>query len=453
MFTRFVVSLAVVLGVSSLLLPPAKAQIKIVLPPITKAPIYTPPGSMALPTPGSKAVPTPGGSSSSASTPLIIPPIVNTATLKVTGPKAKFEPEGNGVYHGASLPETWSENGLARQIKQYNDAAGKRISVVTWFASAYEQGRITSWRQNYSFSLERVKRLGALSLIKFSTQDYAYDSTHKMFGLKEIAAGTWDDYFVEAAQTIHDFNLPVFISIDHEMNGNWYPYAQAYPGSTTTAADYVAAWKHIVSIFRAQGANNAAFVWSPNVPDIGGIPYASYYPGDDYVDWVGISFYSGNSMSAMDEIYRQLAPRKPFFITEWATSTEQDKYNSLFPGDVQWVQQFFAALETRYPRVKAISWFNWQNAQGDHRLTRVAGQAQAYAQDIAETRYLSSPGAQFDRANAVETPRLDVVPTEIIRREKPVAPPPPVVVPRTVLPSVEQVMAERIGNESVPISH
>ncbi|BCM90821.1 endoglucanase H [Abditibacteriota bacterium] len=444
MFTRIAVSLAVVLGISGLPLPQAQAQIKIFLPPISKAPVYTPVGSSAIP---SSSVSTP-----TTATPLAIPSIVSTATLKVTGPKAKFEPENGQVYHGASLPETWSENGLGRQIKQYNEAAGKRISVVTWFASTYENGTVTSWRQNYSYSLERVKRLGALSLIKFSTQDYAWDSTHKMFDLKDIAGGTWDDYFIEAAHTVGDFKLPVFISIDHEMNGNWYPYSQTYPGSKTTAADYVAAWKRIVSIFRKEGANNAAFVWSPNVPDIGGIPYTDYYPGDDYVDWVGISFYSGNSMSAMDTIYRQLAPRKPFFITEWATSTEQDRLNSLFPGDVEWVKQFFTAIETRYPRVKAISWFNWQNAQGDHRLTRVAGQSQAYAQDIAASRYLSSPGDQIARSNATETPRLDVVPNEIVKREKPVAPPPPVIVPKVVLPSIEKIMAERINNDTTRIN-
>ncbi|RYX86193.1 hypothetical protein EON83_02930 [bacterium] len=443
MFNRLAVPVAAVLGISALSLPQAKAQIKIILPPIAKTPVYTPVTSTAIPSPLAPTTP--------SATPLAIPPIVNTATLKVTGPKAKFEPEGNAVYHGASLPDTWSENGLGRQIKQYNDAAGKRISVVTWFASAYEKGSLTSWRQNYSSSLARVQRLGALSLIKFSTQDYAFDSTHKMLDLKDIAAGTWDDYFIEAARTVRDFELPVFISIDHEMNGTWYPYSQAYPGSKTTAADYVAAWKHIVDVFRKQGASNAAFVWAPNVPDVGGIPYTSYYPGDDYVDWVGISFYSGNTMSAMDEIYRQLAPRKPFFITEWATATEKNKFNSLFPGEVEWVEQFFAALETRYPRVKAISWFNWQNGDGDYRLTRVPAQAQAYAKDIAESRYMSSPGDKVTRVNAIETPRLDVVPNEIVKREKPAAPPPPVIIPRIVLPPIEQIMSERIGKETVPV--
>ena len=210
------------------------------------------------------------------------------------GARAKYEPAGDTVYHGASLPDAWSENGLRRQISDYNAAAGKKISVVTWFASAYEKGRMTNWRSSYSPNLERVKRLGAVSLIKFSTQDYVYDETKKMADLKSISRGTWDEYFKGAALAVKDFGGPVFISINHEMNGNWYPYSQSYPGSTTTAADFVAAWQRIVTIFNQNGAGNVAWVWSPNVPDVGGIGYASYYPGDEYVDWIGVSLYSGN---------------------------------------------------------------------------------------------------------------------------------------------------------------
>src|SRR6478609_2281829 len=57
------------------------------------------------------------------------------------GPRAKFEPAGDRVYHGASVPDTWDENGLRSQVQQYQKLAGKRLSVVTWFASTYEMGR------------------------------------------------------------------------------------------------------------------------------------------------------------------------------------------------------------------------------------------------------------------------------------------------------------------------
>ncbi len=364
-------------------------------------------------------------------------------------PLAKFEPSGGKVYHGASLPDTWDENGLRRQIQSYNALAGKKLSIVTWFASAYENGRMTTWHQNYAPSLTRVKRAGALSLIKFSTQDYAFDSTHRAAELKQITLGAWDDYFKDAAQTVRDFKDPVFISIDHEMNGNWYPYSQAYPGSTNTAADFVAAWRRIVTVFRQNGASNAAFVWSPNVPDVGNVPYSKYYPGDDVVDWIGVSFYSGNDYRAMDTIYRNFAEKKPFFVTEWATAPEKSRYNPNYPGDAAWIEQFFASLTGRYPRVKAISWFNWNKGDGNYLLGRVPEQSKVYAQDIANARYLDKPLLLGDSGgdNPVDVPRLDrgapeirlreIVPVEAARVERA-----PIVTPRR----------ERLKLQIVPLS-
>jgi beta-mannanase len=334
-------------------------------------------------------------------------------------PRAKFEPAGDKVYHGASLPDTWEENGLRRQIQSYNAAAGKKISVVTWFASAYENGRRTTWSQNYASSLARVKRVGALSLIKFSTQDYAYASTRRAAELKQISLGAWDEYFKDAAQTVRGFGSPVFISINHEMNGTWYPYSQAYPGSRTTAADFVAAWRRIVKVFRDNGASNAAFVWSPNVPDIGGVPFASYYPGDDVVDWVGVSFYSGNTPDGLDTIYNAYSMKKPFFITEWATGPDQSRHNRAFPGDAAWIKQFFSALNTRYPRVKAISWFNWdkeKDGESNYTLARLPDQSRVYAQDIAAPRYLDQP-IILGGSNTVEVARFDAPAPEIRLRE------------------------------------
>ena len=365
---------------------------------------------------------------------------------RATASPAKYEPAGDKVYHGASLPDAWSENGLRRQISDYNAAAGKKISVVTWFASAYEKGRMTSWSQSYAPNMARVKRLGAVSLVKFSTQDYVYNETHKMANLKDISRGMWDEYFKQAAVAVKNFGGPIFISIDHEMNGNWYPYSQAYPGAQTTAADYVAAWKHIVDVFNNNGATNVAWVWSPNVPDVGGVGYEKYYPGDNYVDWIGVSLYSGNDSTAMDDIYQKYAAKKPFFITEWATAPEKNQYHPGFPGEVAWVKEFFATLNTRYPRVKAISWFNWNQGDGDYRLQRVPAQAKAYAGDVAAPRYLDSAGNLGVDNSRPSAPRLDTPGREVILRDvTPVENLTPKAAP------VKRTLLDRVRLQAVPV--
>ncbi len=371
--------------------------------------------------------------------------VMGAPVPKVAAPRAKYEPVGNKVYHGASLPDAWSENGLRHQIADYNAAAGKKISVVTWFASAYEKGRMTSWSQSYVPNLARVQRLGAVSLIKFSTQDYAWDQTHKMAELKAIGRGTWDEYFKQAALAVKGFGGPVFISIDHEMNGNWYPYSQAYPGADTTAADYVAAWQRIVTIFNQNGANNVAWVWSPNVPDVGGVGYEAYYPGDSYVDWVGVSLYSGNDPTAMDDIYQKYSAKKPFFITEWATAPEKNRFNPQFPGEVAWVKEFFDSLNERYPRVKAISWFNWNQGDGDYRLQRVPEQAKAYAGDVAAPRYLDSAGDLVADKTQPALPRIDTPGREVILQDAI-----PIVDPKPQAAPIKRTLLDRVRIQTVP---
>lgn len=343
-------------------------------------------------------------------------PALATESSPDRTPAALFEPPGNTVLHAASLPETWDTNGLKTQFDTFNRLTGKKLAVITWFASLYEMGRMTSWRHNYAAALDRVRSVGALSLVKFSVQDYAYPQTHRMANPQQIAEGVYDAYFDEFADTVKDFGGPVFLSINHEMNGNWYPYSEAYPGSGVTAADYVASWRHIVDIFHRHRVTNVAFVWSPNVPDVGGVPFTRYYPGDAYVDWVGVSLYSGSTVSSLDSIYRTYATRKPFFITEWATAAEKNRYNPAFPGEAKWVTSVFQALENSYPRIKAISWFQWKKDDGDYLLQRQPDQQQTYQSYVASSRYLDrDPTADAGHPSA--QPRLERPGQEIILHE------------------------------------
>ena len=81
-----------------------------------------------------------------------------------------------------------------------------------------------------------------------------------------------------------------------------------------TPADYVAMWRHVVDIFRAEGALNAQWAWSPNVIYLNG--FNSYqrqsadlralYPGDGYVDWVGVSVYNDGARPALEFIFPAL---------------------------------------------------------------------------------------------------------------------------------------------------
>ena len=80
----------------------------------------------------------------------------------------------------------------------------------------------------------------------------------------------------------------VIIGFGHEMNGSWYPWGYRH----VAPALFVAAWRHIVKLFRQQGADDVTWLWTVNIISGGRIPSpAPWWPGSAYVTWVGIDGY------------------------------------------------------------------------------------------------------------------------------------------------------------------
>lgn len=105
-----------------------------------------------------------------------------------------------------------------------------------------------------------------------------------------IASGGYDQYLRMYATAVRGFRHRVVLSFGHEMNGQWYPWGYRHTSPTT----FVAAWRHIVKIFRDVGAWNVTWMWTVNTvePRRDLIPNpAAWWPGNSYVDWVGIDGY------------------------------------------------------------------------------------------------------------------------------------------------------------------
>lgn len=105
----------------------------------------------------------------------------------------------------------------------------------------------------------------------------------------QIASGAEDAYIQQFAQDVSSDDRQVIISYGQEMNGNWYPWGFG----TSNPADYIAAYQHVHDIFTAQGVHNVTWLWGPNIQYGGGPKLSTWYPGDAYVDWVGLDGYFG----------------------------------------------------------------------------------------------------------------------------------------------------------------
>jgi len=106
-------------------------------------------------------------------------------------------------------------------------------------------------------------------------------------GVQTIADGRYDGYLRSYAISVRQFRHAVIIGFAPEMNGNWYKwgYLNADPQA------WVAAWRHIVTVFRANGADNVSWLWTVNMVYNGSGPLTDYWPGSNYVTWVGIDAY------------------------------------------------------------------------------------------------------------------------------------------------------------------
>ncbi len=106
--------------------------------------------------------------------------------------------------------------------------------------------------------------------------------------MKAIANGTYDDYLRSYADSVRNFRHAVVIGFGHEMNASWYPWGY----KRVPAATFVGAWRHIVTLFRKEGAQNVTWLWTLQAVEPGTGPIASWWPGAQYVTWVGIDgFY------------------------------------------------------------------------------------------------------------------------------------------------------------------
>ena len=154
-----------------------------------------------------------------------------------------------------------------------------------------------------------------------------------------IAAGRYDSYLTSYAQAVRAYHQPVILSFGHEMNGYWYSWGYTH----TSPAIFVAAWRHIVTLFRTLGIQNVTWLWTINtihkharVPSPG-----PWWPGNSYVDWVGIDGYFTNSSSVFASVFGptivnvRTYTHDPIFISETSATpaaSQPTKINDLFEG-------------------------------------------------------------------------------------------------------------------------
>jgi endoglucanase len=236
---------------------------------------------------------------------------------------------------------------------QLEAAVGRKMDIIHWY---------TNWNNEFEIKVVTAATYaGQLPMISWQNNQQP---------LENIIAGHYDDYIRRWANDAKTYGQPVYLRPFPEMNGFW----TSWYGQPQTL---VVAWKHIVDIFRAEGAHNVYWVWSPNVtddPTVEANRMEHYYPGSDYVDILALDGYNWGNLKS----YTAWESFESLFAESIA------RLEALGPehgGDkAQWVREMFAS--TAFPRLEAVVWFN-ENKETDWRVDSSAETLQAFRDSLS----------------------------------------------------------------------
>ena len=264
-------------------------------------------------------------------------------------------------------------------------------------------------------NLNLIWRHGSLPLVFWSPWDRPYDQNEVRINSASSPSseGQWDAYIDKWADAAREFGKPMIVAFGNEMNGDWFPGRAGYYGAdamgrnrTSGMAPNISrpAYRHVVDRVRARGATNIKWMFHTNnysYPLDTWNFAAAYYPGSDYVDWLGLSVYGqqfedeslANIPPLVDWPYEEISrldPNTPIMIAEWATGEFP-----LLATREHVDQEGLDLFRTHYPRMKAaIYWHErWQNLDQTYSNLRVNSSVeslQAYRNGVANPDWLGN---------------------------------------------------------------
>jgi len=308
-------------------------------------------------------------------------------------------------------PENGNEkipSGNLHEIDDFEAITGQKVGSVVWFPT---------WDDE--FPTLACTKLAERGIIPHLTWELFWPSEDPnnsrqtgpegYQGFIDVLAGKYDDYIDRFAEDAKAFDKTVLMRFMHEFNGNWYVWSGNKNGGAEGGPDrVVAVWKYVVDRFRAKGANNVKWLWVPHGPstDRSEEPWnhvSKYWPGDNYVDWIGLdgyNFYPRDPWGGerpfrdFDNCFRKLYDdcaklgNQPMMIAEFGTG----EFDHQGLDKAAWITDAFAKIKDEYPRVKIFTWFNI-NKELDWRVNSSPEALKAFKNAMKDPYYHGSPSA------------------------------------------------------------
>lgn len=309
--------------------------------------------------------------------------IIFSLALFGNGQKA-FASSNRVIKYGAFFEDQPTTQG----IKDFESLQQKHLDVVNMFIN---------WKTNFSDIKENLDAVyGNNSMMSLTWEAWGMSNSDIKNGLK-------DEYIRKMAKDLKDYNKDIIIRLFHEANGNWYDWALG-DSKVNTNETYIAAFRHVVDIFREVGATNVKWDFNVNASSVGsGASYLGHYPGDDYVDIISMDGYNwgttqswGSTWQSFDQVFSQAydavkVKNKPMAISEFASAEKG--------GDkAQWYTDAFDSINSdKYSLINTVVTFSI-NKETDWRINSSDAALKAYIAAI-HTSHPSEPNEPVQVGN------------------------------------------------------
>ena len=226
-----------------------------------------------------------------------------------------------GVYQGAFVNFGGVEDEVRVQsINDFESLIGKKM-VWAMFSNNWGAEGIKFPEKN----VKTIRNLGIIPFIRMMPgPDFREGEIDSKYTLQHIIDGNFDDKLRKWASDAKKIKSPMIVDFGPEMNGDWFPWSGILNGGgkldgygDAKHADghekFKDAYRHIINLFKKEGAHNitwAFHVFPPFEKNENNELYKkwnnikNYYPGDNYIDWIGLASTGPLNQTPMELIYR-----------------------------------------------------------------------------------------------------------------------------------------------------
>jgi beta-mannanase len=244
------------------------------------------------------------------------------------------------------------------KLKEFEELINKKLSIAHYYIGWEILDNTELLKQ-----FEQLRSFGWKPMLNVNPYYFSKCPASDIPLYRAIANGNCDDFLHASGKNLANIKDEFFLVFAWEMNNDNNEWS--IPISASKPEDFIAAWRRIHSIFKEEGVTAIDWVFCPNVPEVGVLPYSQFYPGDDYVDWLGLDGYNwGTTQSwsswvdfsgvftASYNSITKIAPGKPLMLAEVNTTDKG--------GDkAGWYKDMFLKqIPYNFPAIKAVVIFN-----------------------------------------------------------------------------------------------